>query len=78
MIYHVYTKHNCEYCTKAKALLTNKGLEYRELILGEDFDREQLLSWFPSARTFPQIEVYGDDPIPTYIGGFVQLVESLK
>lgn len=78
MIYQVYTKPNCEYCVKAKALLTNKGLEYRELVLGEDFTRDDLLSWFPLANTFPQIEVFNDAGQATYIGGFTQLNESLK
>lgn len=78
MIYQVYSKHNCQYCTKAKALLTTKGLEFRELILGEDFTRDDLLSWFPLANTFPQIEVFDEDGKATYIGGFIELNESLK
>jgi glutaredoxin len=77
MIYHIYSKHNCQYCTRAKALLTSKGLEFRELILGEDFTKDDLLSWFPNAKTFPQIEVYNEGT-PTYIGGFMELNESLK
>lgn len=78
MIYQVYTKHNCRYCTQAKALLTNKGLEYRELVLGEDYTRDELLSWFPLAKTFPQIEVFDEAGSSTYIGGFTELNESLK
>lgn len=78
MIYQVYTKPNCEYCVKAKALLTLKGLEFRELVLGEDFNRDELLSWFPQARTFPQIEVFDEAGQATYIGGFTQLNERLK
>ena len=36
--------------------------------LGEDFDREELLEKFPTARTFPQITAHGE-----YVGGFNEL-----
>jgi glutaredoxin 3 len=55
----IYTKENCIYCTKAKMILTNKGLAYNELKLNEDFTREALKELFPSAATFPVIVVDG-------------------
>ena len=33
----VYSKNNCVFCTKAKSLLTNLGLEYQEKSLEKDF-----------------------------------------
>jgi glutaredoxin len=62
---------------KAKALLTNRSLEFRELVLGEDYTREDLLSWFPNARTVPQIEFHNEGK-PIYIGGYTELVTYLE
>lgn len=64
----VYTKENCSFCTKAKMLLSSKGIHYNELKLNEDFTRENLLELFPSAKTFPVIVIDGFN-----IGGYNQL-----
>ena len=45
-----------------------KGYEYTYKSLGTDFGREEMLEWFPGARTFPQIRVHGEN-----IGGFTEL-----
>ena len=63
----IYTKDNCPYCTKAKILMTNRGITYDEKLVnpnGPDSrelkenqswgTREQLLEAAPTARTFPQ------------------------
>ena len=34
----IYSKNNCVYCSKAKALLKGLGLEYQEKTLEKDFD----------------------------------------
>ena len=64
----LYTKENCAFCTKAKMLLSSKGINYTELKLNEDFSRENLLELYPSAKTFPVIVVDGFN-----IGGFTNL-----
>lgn len=64
----IYTKDNCPYCTKAKILMTNRGITYDERLVGINgpddrqlkenqtwSTREQLLEAAPNARTFPQI-----------------------
>ena len=33
----IYSKNNCVYCNKAKALVKNLGLEYEEKSLEKDF-----------------------------------------
>jgi len=68
----IYSKPGCAYCTRAKALLTQRGLEFEELMLGVNFNREFLLEKFPNAKTFPQIEVTGIG-----IGGYEELVIML-
>lgn len=50
----VYSKPNCPECTKAKALLDAKGVNYAEIdIVQNPFDREFLLS--QGHKSLPQI-----------------------
>ena len=69
----VYSKNNCVYCTKAKTLLKNLGLEYEEKSLEKDFgsDPSKLIEDIgKNVRTMPQIQIDGE-----LIGGYNQLVE---
>ena len=56
------------YCDKAKALCEREGLEYSYKELDKDFTREEFFNIFPTARTFPQIKIDGND-----IGGYTEL-----
>jgi glutaredoxin 3 len=61
----VYSKSNCPYCVRAKALLTKKGVEFQEVDVEQD---DSLRTWLVEAtgqRTVPQIFV-GDRSL----GGF--------
>ena len=61
----VFTKFLCPYCTRAKALLDRKGVEYREIDVTMDragFDA--MVERAGGARTVPQIFI--DD---RHIGG---------
>ena len=49
-----------------------KGLQFELLMLGIDFEREELESLAPGAKTFPQILVNG-----VSIGGYEDLLEKL-
>ena len=69
----VWSKHHCPFCDQAKALLTQKGIEYEEKKIGEGYTKEQLLEAVPNARTVPQI--FLDDKL---IGGFAELRNYLK
>ena len=75
----IYTKSNCPYCVKAKALLAERGVEYHEYIVSPGFDeeaapnrshvtREALLERAPGAKTVPQIWLDGN-----YVGGYTEL-----
>ena len=69
----VYSKNNCVFCSKAKALLKNLGLEYEEKTLEKDFDYDpsKLIEDIgKNVRTMPQIKIDGQ-----LIGGYNQLVE---
>ena len=59
----VYSKNNCVFCTKAKSLLTNLGLEYQEKSLEKDFgsDPSKLIEDIgKNVRTMPQIKIDGE------------------
>lgn len=68
----VYTKDNCPYCVKAKALLSSRSMEYMERRIGIDITRDEFLEAFPTARTVPQIVFDGE-----LIGGYDDLVKHL-
>jgi glutaredoxin 3 len=55
----IYTKNGCPYCDKIKAVVSKKGANYTEYVLGEHFTKEQFYSEFGDAATFPQV-VYDD------------------
>ena len=68
----IYSKPNCVYCTKAKALVKGLKLQYEELIFGKDFNTPEELyeAIGKKVRTMPQIMIEGE-----LIGGYNQLVE---
>lgn len=64
----IYSKEWCPFCAKAKALLVAKGLEYIEVDVTSDFEREQEMIERSQRRTVPQIFVEGES-----IGGYDDL-----
>jgi len=68
----LWSKYHCPYCDQAKALLTQKGIEFEERKIGDGFTREELLEAVPTARTVPQIFLDGE-----LIGGFNELRKKL-
>ena len=62
----IYSKGNCIFCTKAKAVLSSHNPQV--LMLDEDYSRDQFFEIFPTAKTFPQIIINGEK-----IGGFHEL-----
>ena len=72
----IYSKTNCGYCTKAKNLVKNLGLEYTEKSLEKDFGSDPSLMLEDigkNVRQMPQIKI--DDEL---IGGYNQLVEHFE
>ena len=68
----VIARENCIYCRLAIRLLEAKGLKFELLMLGVDFERKELESLAPGAKTFPQIMVNG-----VSIGGYEDLLEKV-
>ena len=69
----VWSKDSCHFCVQAKALLKQKGIEFEERNISQDWTREQLLEAVPTARTLPQI--FLDDEL---VGGFTELRKHLQ
>jgi glutaredoxin 3 len=69
----IWSKYHCPYCDQAKALLTQKGIQFEEKKIGDGYTREELLEAVPGARTVPQIFV-GEK----LIGGFTELKKFLE
>ena len=61
----VYSKNNCPFCVRAKALLESKGVEYTEVNIENDPESRQMLL-DKGLRSVPQI-FYGFELIE---GGF--------
>jgi glutaredoxin len=74
-MYKMYTKDNCPWCVKAKQLLNSCGVQYKELKLGVDYQREDLQALLPKSLplTVPQVFVYNKR-----VGGYEDLAEYLE
>jgi glutaredoxin len=77
MEFIIWSKENCPHCTRAVFKLTQANLPFRELKVGTDFSREELLEKFPNARTYPQIE-FNSGIETIHIGGADDLEKWLN
>ncbi len=80
MTVEIYTKPNCPYCVKAKHLLNQKGISYKEFTIGgagaskEDIQaRITRMGLSHQVRTVPQIFYKNKDELWVYIGGYTEL-----
>jgi glutaredoxin 3 len=64
----IYAKHYCPYCARAKSLLRNKGVEFKEIevAFAPDLQAENIAR--SGRRTVPQIFIDG-----RHIGGYDDL-----
>ena len=69
----IFSKKNCSYCTKAKALLEQLSIPYIEYVYEDDYTKEQLQELVPGAKSVPQI-FNGKH----HVGGFNELELYLK
>lgn len=59
----IFTKPGCDYCTKAKDLLTKQGFEFEEIVLGNDASMTSVRA-ITNRTTVPQVFIGGK-----HIGG---------
>lgn len=61
----IYTSPYCGYCTRAKSLLSRKGVGFEEIDVADDGDRRaEMMQRSGGRRTVPQIFIDGN-----HIGG---------
>ncbi len=70
----IFSRTVCPYCVKAKAILDDKNIEYKELVLDVDLSKDEMVSLIQEkegilVNTVPQIYLQGK-----YIGGHDDLV----
>ena len=73
MRYEIYSKTGCDYCTRAKTLLSKKAIPFDSYMLGVDFTKEELLAKFPEAKSFPVVVRDG-----IFVGGYTQLERLIE
>lgn len=66
----IYTTTVCPYCSRAKALLDRKSIQYEEINVQEDALRQEMMERSGGRRSVPQIFI-GD----VHIGGCDDLHE---
>ena len=64
----IYTKDFCPYCDRAKALLSNKGLTWKEIRIDLEQDKVEEMVTKSGRRSVPQIFIN-----TTHVGGFDDL-----
>ena len=65
----MYTSSPCPFCSRAKALLDQKGVAYDEIFIAlNDFEARQRIAALTGQMTVPQILIDG-----TPIGGWTEL-----
>jgi len=64
----IFTGPNCGYCERAKALLADRGIPWRERDVGAADVRAEMKARLPREKTIPQIFIDGE-----HIGGLEDL-----
>lgn len=68
----VYSTHICPFCTAAKQLLENLGIDYREIDVSGDQGKREEMRRLSRRSTVPQIFIDGE-----HIGGYTDLAAYL-
>lgn len=74
----IYGRPNCSFCTKAKELCEQRGINYTYHVVGEDITVESLTEMAGQpVRTVPQIFRCGNDGFVEYLGGYSELSQEI-
>ena len=77
-MYTIYTQDLCGYCTAAKQLMNEKGLQYKEINISENESARRFLKG-NGLKTVPQIFVSGIvEDTQIYVGDYTMFKESLN
>ncbi len=74
----IYGTPTCSFCTKAKELCAERGVNYTYHVVGEDITVEALTEMAGQpVRTVPQIFKLNNDGFIEYIGGYQELSQAI-
>tara|TARA_B100000927_G_C16282180_1_gene395986 strand:+ start:231 stop:482 length:252 start_codon:yes stop_codon:yes gene_type:complete len=71
-MFKIYTKDDCGWCTKAKQLLKENNIMYKEINIDESYEDKMVLKAL-KLKTVPQIW----DDLDTHLGTYNNLVKWL-
>lgn len=71
-MFKIYTKNDCIWCTKAKNILKENNIMYKEYNIDEDHTSKMVLKQL-RLKTVPQIW----DQIDSHLGGYNNLIKWL-
>ena len=77
MIYHVYGKNNCGYCSRAKNLLRSRNEQFFYHDISKDEAAMKYVKETLQARTVPQV-ISEDAGQFTHIGGYTELAAHFE
>ena len=70
----IYTRDGCSFCDKAKSFMNENNIQYTEMSIGKNVQREEVIQKFPGVKILP-IVVNVDN---TLIGGYEDLVKHIQ
>jgi len=70
----IYTRDGCSFCDKAKTLMNENNIQYSEMSIGKNIQREEVIQKFPEVKLLPI--VVGVDG--TLLGGYEDLVKHVQ
>ena len=73
MIFTVYSKEGCPYCTRIIEILKLKNFNFVEYKLDQHFNRFEFYEEFGGNATFPQVTINGQK-----MGGCTETVKYLR
>ena len=77
MYIEIYSKEQCPYCDMAERIaqqfIQESNHKYKKYMLNVDFNRDDMIEKFPTARTFPQIMIDGEP-----IGGYTEFERLIR
>lgn len=76
-MYKIYSRSGCASCQSAKQLLTQRGLDFKYLLLGVDYKLNEFVEISEGQRTFPLITKMVDG-VEHCVGTYESLRDSLK
>ena len=46
----IFSKDDCPYCVRAKTLLNTKNIQFEEIVIGRDIDKDKFVATYPFAH----------------------------